>query len=416
MKTIVLDDDPTGTQCATGVTVLLTWDVDAIVKVLKEADSVYLQTNSRALNEADAVSLTKLIKIDGDAAGLILGEEIEYVLRGDSTLRGHVFSETQVFLNGKNSILFLPAYPDVGRTTIDGVHYVRIEGTNKRADETEFASDPVFSFKTSTMVDFVAEKTDRKGVRFSLAQVREGAIPLSQKFSAVSPGSVIVPDAENDSDIEIISDAVKALRKSDAPLVVRSAAPLAASLAGVRSKGLLQAPLKSGEFATLLVAGSHTEGATKQLAQIAARWGDPELINTDMAMKNPAEAAERAISGAKRKLSERNFAIVASERTRLAEHNTLEHGGKVMDAIISTVQSLCAFADVVVAKGGITSAEVARAGIGAKEGWVLGQILPGISVWKVKDRTGRELMYVVVPGNVGDPDTLMKVLEIVGVH
>ena len=375
MKTIVLDDDPTGTQCATGVTVLLTWDVDAIVKVLKEADSVYLQTNSRALNEADAVSLTKLIKIDGDAAGLILGEEIEYVLRGDSTLRGHVFSETQVFLNGKNSILFLPAYPDVGRTTID-----------------------------------------RKGVHFSLAQVREGAIPLSQKFSAVSPGSVIVPDAENDSDIEIISDAVKALRKSDVPLVVRSAAPLAASLAGVRSKGLLQAPLKSGEFATLLVAGSHTEGATKQLAQIAARWGDPELINTDMAMKNPAEAAERAISGAKRKLSERNFAIVASERTRLAEHNTLEHGGKVMDAIISTVQSLCAFADVVVAKGGITSAEVARAGIGAKEGWVLGQILPGISVWKVKDRTGRELMYVVVPGNVGDPDTLMKVLEIVGVH
>ena len=107
---------------------------------------------------------------------------------------------------------------------------------------------------------------------------------------------------------------------------------------------------------------------------------------------------------------------MASERTRLAEHNTLEHGGKVMDAIISTVQSLCAFADVVVAKGGITSAEVARAGIGAKEGWVLGQILPGISVWKVKDRTGRELMYVVVPGNVGDPDTLMKVLEIVGVH
>ncbi len=416
MKTIVLDDDPTGTQCATGVTVLLRWNVDSIVKVLRDADSVYIQTNSRALSQSDAVALTKSIKVDGDAAGAILGEEIEYVLRGDSTLRGHVFTETEVFLNGKNSILFLPAYPDVGRTTIDGVHYVRIEGKNKRADQTEFAHDPVFSFKTSTMVDFVTEKSERIGFHFSLADVRDGAESLSQKFAAVSPGNVIVPDAENDADIEIISDAVKILRASAAPLVVRSAAPLAASLAGVRSKALLKAPLKTGTFATLLVAGSHTEGATKQLAQISARWGDPELVSTDAAMRSPKSAAEMVIEGARVKIAERNFAIVASERVRLAEHNTLEHGGKVMEAIIFSVQGLCAYVDVVVAKGGITSAEVARAGIGANEGWVLGQILPGISIWRVQDRNGRELLYVVVPGNVGDPDTLMKVLEIVGVH
>jgi uncharacterized protein YgbK (DUF1537 family) len=107
---------------------------------------------------------------------------------------------------------------------------------------------------------------------------------------------------------------------------------------------------------------------------------------------------------------------VTSERTRLESHNTLEHGEKVMQAIIAAVQGLVAYSDVVVAKGGITSAEVARAGIGATKGWVLGQILPGISVWTLNDRTGRELMYVVVPGNVGDPETLMKVLEIVGVN
>jgi len=137
----------------------LQWDVAAIVEVLQEADSVYLQTNSRALNEADAVALAKQIKSDGDSAGEILGEEIEYVLRGDSTMRGHIFTETSVFLGANNSIIFLPAYPDVGRTTVDGVHYVRIEGVSRRADETEFAHDPVFGFKTSTMVDFIAEKS-----------------------------------------------------------------------------------------------------------------------------------------------------------------------------------------------------------------------------------------------------------------
>ncbi len=87
-----------------------------------------------------------------------------------------------------------------------------------------------------------------------------------------------------------------------------------------------------------------------------------------------------------------------------------------MKAIIATVQGVAALVDVVVAKGGITSAEVARAGIGAKEAWVLGQILPGISAWKLKNASGREYLYIVVPGNVGNHDTLIKTLEIVGMN
>ena len=67
--------------------------------------------------------------------------------------------------------------------------------------------------------------------------------------------------------------------------------------------------------------------------------------------------------------------------------------------------------DVVVAKGGITSAEVARTGIGATSAVVLGQVLPGVSVWRLVARDGREVLYVVVPGNVGGPDTLVRVLD-----
>ena len=57
MKTIVLDDDPTGTQSATGVTVLLESDAELLTDVLRNADSVYVQTNSRALDETTAVAL-----------------------------------------------------------------------------------------------------------------------------------------------------------------------------------------------------------------------------------------------------------------------------------------------------------------------------------------------------------------------
>ena len=414
MKTIVLDDDPTGTQCASGVRVLLRWNVETLTEALSQADSVYLLTNSRALNQPDAVALAQRIKSDGDAVGLAIGEEIHYVLRGDSTLRGHVFSESEVFLNSTNSIIFLPAYPEVGRRTLDGVHYVRIEGVDKPAHETEFAQDPVFSYSAKTLLDFVAEKSNRTGIHFSIAEVRKGALSLSQKFAAIPAGSVIVPDAESDADIEIIADAIRLLRDGGTQLVVRSSAPLAALLAGVRSSGFLASPLMTGNFSTLLIAGSHTDGATRQLAQISARWGEAEVIDTALAMQNPIQAAASAITEGKLKLEGSSLAIITSGRHRLPEHNTLAHGEKVMDSLICAVKELCTYADIVISKGGITSAEVARSGIGADDAWVLGQILPGISVWKVKDRGNRELLLVIVPGSVGDSDTLMKVLEIVG--
>lgn len=417
MKTIVLDDDPTGTQCATNVAVLLDWDTQSIVDALSKADSVYIQTNSRALSETDAVVLATRIKSEGDEAGKLLNEPIEYVLRGDSTMRGHVFSETSVFLKPNSSILFLPAYPEVGRTTIDGVHYVLIEGVNTPAHKTEFANDPIFSFTSGTMANFVSEKSDRIGFPVSLDSVRLGADSLAQIFRDAPAGSVIVPDAQSDADIEIIADAVRLLRNEAAPLVVRSAAPLAALLAGVRSTSLLHGPLMgTAPFSVLLVAGSHTAGATSQLADIQARWGQPVVINTESAMQDPQAAAQLAINEVKAQIATTSFGFVTSQRNRRPEDNTLHHGEMVMKAIIATVQGVAALVDVIVTKGGITSAEVARAGIGAKEAWVLGQILPGISAWKLKDPNNREYLYIVVPGNVGNHDTLIKTLEITGMN
>ena len=62
MKTVVLDDDPTGTQSATGVRVLLRWDAERLAAALADADAVYLQTNSRAVDEAAAVALCRRIR------------------------------------------------------------------------------------------------------------------------------------------------------------------------------------------------------------------------------------------------------------------------------------------------------------------------------------------------------------------
>lgn len=408
MKTIVLDDDPTGTQSATGVRVLLESDAELLTEALDGADSVYVQTNSRALHEADAMTLVRRIRADGEEAARRLGQPVRFVLRGDSTLRGHVFAETAVFLEGKAVMVFVPAFPDGGRTTRGGVHFVRVRGEELPAGDTEYADDPVFGFSTGVLADYVAEKSGRAAVHVSLESVRSGG--LAAALTGAAPGSVVLPDVVDGEDIRHIAAAIDAATAAGADVVVRSAAPLAAELAGVTSAGLLTEPLVPTIVPTLLVCGSHTAGATAQLNGVIEDWGPPAVIGTDSALSHPEAAGAGTAELALAQLDSRPLAFVVTERDRSAEHGTLDHGERIMTALTTAVRAVLPRVSVVVAKGGITSAEVARTGIGATSALVLGQILPGVSVWRMRAHDGRDILYVVVPGNVGDPDTLTRVL------
>lgn len=409
MKTVVLDDDPTGTQSASGVTVLFETDADLLTAELRDADSVYVQTNSRALLEEDAVALVHRIKADAVTAARRLGEPVRFVLRGDSTLRGHVFAESDVFMEDDSVMLFVPAFPDGGRTTRDGVHYVRIGDEDLPASETEYADDPVFGFKSGALVDYVAEKSGRAGIAVPLAKVRAGE--LGQALADAPAGSVLLPDVVDSEDVSAVARAVDMATAAGRHVVIRSASPLAAELAGVSSKGLLPTPLIDEAGRVLLVCGSHTHGASAQLAPVEETWGTPVVIDTASALDSPSAAGYDTAEKARQAFAGKPVMIMATERTRRAEHNTLLHGERVMTALTTAVESVLPEVSAVVAKGGITSAEVARTGIGASSARVLGQVLPGVSVWRMAARDGRDLIYVVVPGNVGGPDTLTRVLD-----
>jgi uncharacterized protein YgbK (DUF1537 family) len=414
MKTVVLDDDPTGTQSATAVTVLFEAGVDQLVTALQEADAVYVQTNSRALPEEEAVALVRSIRVNAEEAATRLGAQVRFVLRGDSTLRGHVFAESEVFLGGDAVMLFVPAFPEGGRTTNGGVHYVRVGERNLPAHETEYADDPVFGFSTGVLAGYVAEKSGRLGIPVALEQVRAGE--LARVLAEAPAAAVVVPDAVDAEDISAIARAVDTATAGGRRVVVRSAAPLAAEIAGVTSDGLLAAPLTDRPERVLLVCGSHTRGASAQLSQIVAAWGTPAVVDTTAALDAPVDAGLETAAAARRAFAGDPVVVLATERERSSRHNTLSHGERVMTALTTAVGSLLPEVGVVVAKGGITSAEVARTGIGATSALVLGQVLPGISVWRMRARDGRDVLYVVVPGNVGGPDTLSRVLDALDVR
>jgi uncharacterized protein YgbK (DUF1537 family) len=411
-KTVVLDDDPTGTQSASGVRVLLRWDADLLTATLREVDAVYLQTNSRAVDRATAVARCRQIQGEVEVASAALGVPVQVVLRGDSTLRGHVFAETDVFTTEDSLVLFVPAFPAGGRTTVGGVHYVRTATGPVPAHETEYAADPVFPFRHSELARYVRDIGWPEPFPVPLEQLRSSGGDAVAAALLAAPGrSVVTPDAETDEDIDLIHRGLRAAQRAGRPVVVRSAAPLAARCAGAVSRGLLSPPLADGRGPVLVVCGSHTSGATAQLAELDRRHGPVRLtIDTAAALVDSAAAGHAVVPGARTALASDGIVVVSSERTRRDEHNTLAHGEAVMAALTTAVRALADDVRVVVAKGGITSAEVASTGLGVASATVRGQVLPGVSVWDL-DVDARAATYVVVPGNVGEPTALADIVD-----
>ena len=66
----------------------------------------------------------------------------------------------------------------------------------------------------------------------------------------------------------------------------------------------------------------------------------------------------------------------------------------------------------VVAKGGITSSDVATRALGIDRAWIRGSLLPGIvSLWEPVSGPAQGLPYVVFAGNVGGETSLADVIE-----
>lgn len=411
-RTVVIDDDPTGTQSASGVRVLFSWSTAELRDALRDAESVYVLSNTRAEDELTAVAIVSEIRDNARAAAAELGARVRFVLRGDSTLRGHVFAEADQLMTPGAVMLFVPAFPAGGRTTVDAVHYLEVDGVPTPVSETEFADDPVFGFENAHLAKYVREKSSRVPVHVPLDEVRSGGLPDVLRHAPA--GAVVLPDVVTDDDVVRIAEAVTAVDAAR-DVVVRSGAPLAAALAGVTSDAAY-APAGPPPARTVLVCGSHTAAATAQLRRLEEEWGPVLTLDTDAAMADPAAAGRELASRATLRLDEARLVAVASERQRRASHGTLDHGRKVMDALVACVAELATRADLVVSKGGITSAEVARVGIGSPSALVRGQVLAGVSVWQVHDEGGRELDMVVVPGNVGADTTLVDVLGAYGVR
>jgi len=123
----------------------------------------------------------------------------------DSTLRGNISSEIKALdeIYSPDIIVFAPSFPDIGRTTIGGIHLVN----GKRITQTEFAKDPKKPVLVDNLADLFTDYDKKSIILHSLDELRGNNLSLYEKH-------INIFDIEENDDFNLlINQVLKSQRK-----------------------------------------------------------------------------------------------------------------------------------------------------------------------------------------------------------
>ncbi|MBS4178684.1 four-carbon acid sugar kinase family protein [Lederbergia citrea] len=436
-KIIVLDDDPTGVQTVHGIPVFTDWSEETIMDMFEEERQMaFLLTNSRAF------STEKTRQVHTDIAERIarvsqkLNQPFLLISRGDSTLRGHYPLETVVLketLEKESSLhydgeIILPFFKEGGRETIDDVHYVKQGDHYTPAGETEFAKDRMFGFKSSNMKEWVEEKTAGEYkkdsvVSISLDELRAlNFTAMTDKLMRLKDFQKLIVNAVTEEDVKAFSIALLRAIKAGKNYLYRTAASFTKVIGDISSNPYLTKNdllTEANPNGGLIVVGSHVQKTTDQLNRLKELSSVHFIeFNIHLVMDEIKFAAEitRIQQLVNNKIAEGTTVCVYTSRKRLdledgRKEEELALSVKISNAVTQFVHECNPQPRFVIAKGGITSSDVGTIGLEVKKAEVIGQIAPGVPVWKTgEDSIFPHIPYIIFPGNVGEDDTLKKVV------
>lgn len=454
---VVLDDDPTGTQSVADLPVLTRWDVADFTWAFshringRRPDAVYVLTNSRSLDPAEAAARNEEVVRNALAAAALeadAGLRVGFVSRSDSTLRGHyplepdTIAATVTAVSGEatDGVVIVPAFPDAGRVTIGGVHYMR--GTGDAAGrltpvaETEFARDASFGFANSELAKYVEEKS---GGRFpadtvivlDLATIRaagpDGDPQISAKAIADAIGPAtdstpIVADIVTENDFRALALGLEEAERRGKKLLYRVGPPFVRGRIGQEIRTELSgaeayAGNSPSDAGGLIVVGSHVGVTTRQLKALVDQHSAARIVEIDVEKLlggNPEEYLAGIVRDVVESLHSADV-ILHTSRLLIKTDDAAESlriARTVSAAVVAVVnRTLKTFPPrFVIAKGGITSSDVAAHGLEIRHAIVRGPMLPGIvSLWEPVDGPAKGIPYIVFAGNVGDDQSLAQV-------
>lgn len=430
-KIVVLDDDPTGTQTIHGLPVITEWSVDMLAAELKnDLPAFYILTNSRSYPLPIACQMNAEIGHNLTAAAAQAHCEFVVISRSDSTLRGHFPGEVEALSDALaqnyDGWIINPFFLEGGRYTIDDVHYVDEGDVLVPAAQTEFAGDRAFGYSKSNLRDWIAEKTNGRIAAKDVATVSienlraEGPESVRASLMKLHHGQYGVVNAASYRDLEVFVQGLLAAEARGKTFLFRTAASFVQVRAGIYPRPLLtQSDLQlSAAGGGLIVVGSFVPRSTGQVNSLLALSDIAQTeINVAALLDDRLceDEISRVANDTEQTLRQGNDMLIFTSRQLVAgkdSKSSLQMGQKISQGLISIVQRIQTAPRYILAKGGITSSDIATRALNVKKAIVLGQILPGVPVWQLgAESRFPNLAYIVFPGNVGDDHALIDVVK-----
>ncbi|KAM3703066.1 hypothetical protein ACB098_04G067500 [Castanea mollissima] len=433
---VVLDDDPTGTQTVHDIEVLTEWTIESLIAQFRKIPKCFfILTNSRSLSSEKASALIKDICRNLHTAATSV-EDIDYtvVLRGDSTLRGHFPEEADAavsVLGEMDAWIICPFFLQGGRYTIDDVHYVADSDKLVPAGDTEFAKDAAFGYKASNLCEWVEEKTGgripaSKVTSISIQLLRKGGPDaVFERLCNLPKGSTCIVNAAGERDMAVFAAGMIKAELKGKRFLCRTAASFVSTCIGIIPKAPIlpkDLGINKEKNGGLIVVGSYVPKTTKQVEELRQQCGQIlrsiEVSVDKLAMRSVEEREEeisRTAAMADCFLRACKDTLILTSReliTGKTPSESLEINFKVSSALVEIVRQITIKPRYILAKGGITSSDLATKALEAKCAKIVGQALAGVPLWQLGPESRHPgVPYIVFPGNVGDSKALAEVVK-----
>lgn len=429
VRMVVIDDDPTGIQTVHGC-LLLTEITPARVAEALDDDCpfFYLLVNSRAMTEAEARRVVRQAVEATLEANRERGYNLLFVSRSDSTLRGHFPAESdtiaEVLRKGGFEplmpTLFVPAFFEAGRMTIDGMHYMQQGEMLVPTCETEFARDNVFAYARSYLPDYIVEKgrgaiQEEAILHLTLETIR--TTDLAAQLRDNQAKRFISADAFDYRDLARLAVAVlaqfEAGRKGQCA-VIRSSSSFPKALSGIEEQPYVKAEKQNARG--VVVVGSHVKKSTEQLEALLTLDGTCGVeIDVERILAKDKSQLPELMARAEELYNKGIVPVLYTSRREVRIDDVAARqalGEQISRFLVEAVRALPFRPDFLISKGGITSHDILTHSLEVKTARVAGQAAAGIpTLQTAADSPFPELLYVIFPGNVGAVESLREVVE-----
>jgi uncharacterized protein YgbK (DUF1537 family) len=247
-----------------------------------------------------------------------------------------------------------------------------------------------------------------------------GPDAVKAKLLTLKPGTVCIANAASPRDLDVLAWACLQAEKSGFRLMYRTAASYVAARLGLAPKALWRPVASNTETqGGLIIVGSYVPKTTQQLESLRAKNNLTQIEISVSDLLNPElreTIFQQALAQANASLIAGRDVVIFTSRNLISGSdatNSLNIGHQVSQALVELLRGIQITPRFLIAKGGITSSDLATQALGVKRAIVLGQILPGIPVWQLgTESLFPRLPYIIFPGNVGGPDALSEVINI----